>query len=55
VRLLLADTPKELFLRERGDTVVAQDVVLVAGQGGELLVDPGEVLLLSLHRIGGVN
>ena len=40
MRLLLADPIKELVLRQRGDAVVAQDVVLVARQSRNLFVDP---------------
>src|SRR5262245_51445993 len=38
MRLVLTDTLEELVLGERLDAMVAQDVVLFARQGGEVLV-----------------
>ena len=47
MRFRLADPFEKLVLRKRRDAVVAQDVVLVARQSSNLLVDPAQVLLLN--------
>ena len=55
VRLLLVDPFEELFLRERIDAVIAEDVMAGLRDRRELFVHRLEVGPLGRHRVGGVD
>lgn len=55
IRPLLADAVEKLLLGQRIDAVVAQDVVPLAGDGGEGPADARQVGLLGRDRVGGID